>query len=127
MRVLAAVSGQGFDDRVEARTSCALCRRSVPVQAFAQSLAVSRLHRVSDFFLQRTRYAVDSAVQGKERLESIRRLWWRFRSLVSTDRAFQTRKRLFEESYLRWPSLDLIGEGFERSRQFIIESSLSRA
>jgi hypothetical protein len=66
-------------------------------------------------------------VQGKERLESIcgRGLW--FRSLVSTDRAFHTCKRLLEEFYLRWPSFDSICDGFQRSRQFVIEGSLSRA
>jgi hypothetical protein len=66
-------------------------------------------------------------VQGKERLESICGRWLWFRSLVSTDRAFQTRKRLFEESYLRWPPFDSICDGFQHSRQFVIEGSLSRA
>jgi len=67
-------------------------------------------------------------VKGKERLESIRRRHWsRFRSLVSIDCAFQARKRRFEEPYLRWVPLDSICDGFQRSRQFVIEGSLSRA
>ena len=66
-------------------------------------------------------------MQGKECLESICGRWLRFRALVSTDRTFQARKRLFEESCLRWPPFDSICDGFQRSRQFIIEGSLSRA
>ena len=41
---------------------------------------------------------------GKERLESVCRLSLRFRLLASIDFVFQAHKRLFEESYLRWPS-----------------------
>jgi len=51
----------------------------------------------------------------------------RFRSLVSTDRAFQTRKRLFEEFYLRWPSFDSICEASSVRASSSIEGSLSRA
>ena len=64
---------------------------------------------------------------GKERLESICGHWLPLQSLISTDRAFQARKRLFEEFYLRWPSLDSICDRFQDSRQFVIEGSLSRA
>jgi hypothetical protein len=123
------VSCPGFDDKVKVATEFrSLVRHAVQARPdLAQTLGVSRLHSVSDFFLQRTRQAFDSAVQGKERLESIcdHCLW--FRSIVSTDCALQTRKRLFEESCLRWPSFDSICDGFQRSRQFVIEGSLSRA
>jgi hypothetical protein len=66
-------------------------------------------------------------VQIKERFESTRGHSLLFRALVSTDRTLQTRKRPFEESCLRWPSFDSICDGLQRSRQLVIEGSLSRA
>jgi len=65
-------------------------------------------------------------VQGKKRLESICRLWLRFRSLVSTDRAFQALQG-FSKSYRRWPSFDSILRWHPGFAPVRIEGSLSRA
>jgi len=78
------------------------------------------------FFLQGSRYVFDSAMQGKKRLQANSCLLFRLVAIVSTDRVFQARKRLFSGFYLRGPSFDSICHGFQRSRQFVAEGSLSR-
>ena len=70
---LAAISCQGLDDSVEGATDSELLPYGcgLPGQILAKSLAESRLHSVFDFLLQGSRYGFDSAVQGKERHESL--------------------------------------------------------
>ena len=78
-------------------------------------------------FLQGSRYVFDSAMQGKQRLESNRCLLLRLVYIVSSDCPFERRKPLFSVLCARRRSFHPVRQLFQRSFQFFVKGSLCDA